>query len=296
MRQGASVLACHMHHHANTPPDSEQWDKENQFASRRSSYFGGEYAQSKRRRSSANVLAGQENGQGSHRPGPGSNVGGYYGSQSYYGPPRTRYSNNRMQSDSQLYGHRPYPQHGYHQSHDTVNTGYTNGSDSTGPWASGTDPSSENSSIDKVHAMNKPSTPGMDGYNQYGGNGYHGPIMEEQGGANAYNEQWQEHGTGMPSNTVDYGQPNGYANGYAHQNGYSQQNGYGQQNPYGQRNGMGAPPVQQPNQARRPIQLGGNSSGEPYGRQSTNMPPPVRREPEPEKRQSWIKRRFSKKN
>lgn len=105
------------------------------------------------------------------------NGGGYYGSQSYYGSQqRPRGYSSRMQSEPSMNGGRPYgqPQHGYHQSHDTVNTGYTNGSDSTGPWANSTDPSSENSSIDRNMATNKPQTP-MDGY------GYNAPIMEEQG-------------------------------------------------------------------------------------------------------------------
>merc|ERR1712151_1382391 len=79
--------------------------------------------------------------------------GGYYGGQrdSYMnGPPRMRYG-NRMMSDGNMYNGqgRPYPHHGYQQSQDTMHTGVTNGSDSTGPWASGTDPSSENSSIDR---------------------------------------------------------------------------------------------------------------------------------------------------
>lgn len=78
-------------------------------------------------------------------------------------------------------GQQVYQQHPHHQSHDTVNTGMTNGSDSTGPWANSTDPSSENSSIDKVNAPAKPTTPG-DGYAQNGYNGqFQGPIMEEAG-------------------------------------------------------------------------------------------------------------------
>jgi len=78
---------------------------------------------------------------------------------------------------------RPYPHHGYQQSQDTMHTGVTNGSDSTGPWASGTDPSSENSSIDR---------------NMAGGNG-NGKQPAESYGYNGYSN----------------GYSNGYANGYA---------------------------------------------------------------------------------
>jgi hypothetical protein len=107
-----------------------------------------------------------------------SHMGGYYGSRqqlnrpeppnSYYHdgygagpsmpPPRSRYG-QRMNSEPALARyHGPpngsgaggvYPTHNYHQSYDTVNTGFSNGSDTTGPWANSTDPSSENSSIDK---------------------------------------------------------------------------------------------------------------------------------------------------
>lgn len=184
--------------------------------------------------------------------------GGYYGGQrpeSYAQnggpPPRTRYG-NRIVSDPGAYGHRPYPQHTYHQSQDTMNTGVTNGSDSTGPWANSTDPSSENSSIDKVAAATKGENQGMNGHgpNGYGNQSqFQGPIMEEQGSGS-------------------YG------------GAYPQQNGFG---PRG-----GAPPAQAPNgQQRRPIPLG--NSGPP----PANLPSQTRAEPE--KRKSWLSRRFSKK-
>lgn len=239
---------------------------------------------SQKRRSIANSPAGYDNSQGAHRPGPGSAAGGYYGSQSYNGHPRARYGASRMQSDSQIYaGQRPYPQHGYHQSHDTVNTGFTNGSDSTGPWANSTDPSSENSSIDKGHPMNKPSTP-MDGYNQYGANGYHDAIMEEQGGPGPQDQYHHDYKNG-PS-------PSHNGGGY-----YGQQQQQQHQNGYGRPMGGPAPPVQPPTQARRPIQLGGTPSGNGdngYGRPPANLPPMPRQAPEPEKK-GWLKRRFSKK-
>ncbi|KAF2764769.1 hypothetical protein EJ03DRAFT_15582 [Teratosphaeria nubilosa] len=139
-------------------------DQSNQYASRRSSYYGGN--------------DGRHSAMG----------GGYYGNQrpgsSMDANARMRYG-NRMQSDGAIGGYgRPYnAQHGYHQSQDTMNTGGTNGSDSTGPWNSNTDPSSENSSIEQNGNGKQPAY-GSNGYGQngYGPNGYGSPpIMEEQG-------------------------------------------------------------------------------------------------------------------
>lgn len=174
--------------------------------------------------------------------------GGYYGSRSQthmdnQGSQRMRYGNgNRMPSDSRYAngGGSVYPQHGYHQSYDTVNT--ANGSDSTGPWANSTDPSSENSSIDRVNAVAKPHP--QDPHAQNGQ--FQGPILEEYG-------------------------PGSYGGAYP-------QNG-------------GGPMPAQPQQARRPIPLGSSSGNASYAN-SSNLPSTAR--PEPEKKKSWLKRRFSK--
>ncbi|KAK5135366.1 hypothetical protein LTR08_005308 [Meristemomyces frigidus] len=169
---------------------AESSDQSNNFGSRRSSYLNGEYTgPTKIRRSLANNSStGMDSG-----PSPGrqsANAGGYYGGQrpgSYLegqnGPPRQRYG-NRMMSDGAMYQqNRPYQPHGPHQSQDTMHTGVSNGSDSTGPWASGTDPSSENSSIDRNMANGKQPE-------NYGQSGFGPPIMEEQGagayGSNGY--------------------------------------------------------------------------------------------------------------
>ncbi|KAF2719932.1 hypothetical protein K431DRAFT_286241 [Polychaeton citri CBS 116435] len=185
-------------------------------------------------------------------PSPGRHSqmgsGGYYANRSPSGydngypngggpsSSRQRYP-PRMQSDHGVrYPGNP-PQHGYHSSYDTVNTG---ASDSTGPWGNSTDPSSENSSLDRVNATMKP----QDGYpaGAYPNpNGFQGPIPEEQG-SGSYNP------------------------------GYPAQ-------------GM---PVQPP-AGRRPIALGNSTSSPP-----TKLPTGSR--PEPEKRKSWLKRRFSKKD
>lgn len=58
------------------------------------------------------------------------------------------FPNHRMSSDYSM-----YQSPGYHgESHDTVGTGESSGSASE-PWGNSTDPSSENSSIDRVHAV-----------------------------------------------------------------------------------------------------------------------------------------------
>lgn len=90
-------------------------------------------------------------------------------------------------------GNGVYPQHGYHQSHDTVTSGQTYNSDSTGPWANGTDPSSENSSLDRINATNPQQDNVYGGQNGYGG--YPRPIPED----GQYNTQQQQgYGGGGP--------------------------------------------------------------------------------------------------
>lgn len=133
----------------------------------------------------ANRLAiGYDAGPNQNRYANG-NGGGYYGGQRAEsmvggGGPR-RHPNARMGSESMMYGQRQYPQHAHQQSQDT-------GSDSTGPWANSTDPSSENSSIDRIAPPAKPY--GENGYpnNAYGQNGFgpgqhgfQGAIPEEGG-------------------------------------------------------------------------------------------------------------------
>lgn len=62
-----------------------------------------------------------------------------------------------------------YPQHGYNDSYDTN----AQHSDGTGPWANSTDPSSENSSLDRANGVPKQT-------DAYGHDIYNGPpIMEE---------------------------------------------------------------------------------------------------------------------
>lgn len=212
----------------------ESYDQNQQYQSRRNSSFN---------------AGGNGGGYESNRYSQGAAMsGGYYGNRrpdSYSeGPQR-----NNMRYNSRGGGHNNgngvyNQQHGYHQSYDTVNSGQTYGSDSTGPWANGTDPSSENSSLDRINATSKPQQDAA-----YGG--YPRPIPED----------------GM----------------YAPQH----QQGYG-----------GGGPVQPPGGGqRRPIPLGGG--GGAGGDHGFSAPPrgslPSTARPEPEKKKSWLKRRFSKK-
>ncbi|KAK3105490.1 hypothetical protein LTR53_018332, partial [Teratosphaeriaceae sp. CCFEE 6253] len=127
---------------------SQSLEQNGQYASRRNSYLGEHMKPSNHsRRSIANALyAGHDGG-----PSPGRHSamsGGYYGDRrpdSYHqgGPRQQRYGGGRFVSEGAIpRDPRPYNgQHTYQQSGDTVNTGVTNGSDSTGPWANSTDPS-----------------------------------------------------------------------------------------------------------------------------------------------------------
>ncbi|KAK4940678.1 hypothetical protein LTR28_009079 [Elasticomyces elasticus] len=232
---------------------TETPDAVNGLASRRTSYHGGyDSGPSPSRYSS--VRGGYYNNRR-----PDSYIDG-----NYVGPAPTPGRNRfgaRMASDPTMVrysgGQQVYPQHTYHQSHDTVNTGVTNGSDSTGPWANSTDPSSENSSLDRVSAAAKPAHMSHNGEN-YGANGghFHGPIMEE------------------------YGPPGSHGGAYPQQM-HKAPNGYG-----------GAPP---PPPVRAPIKLGGDPSSSAIPPQGGSLPSTARSSAKDEKKKGgWLKRKFSK--
>ena len=168
----------------------------------------------------------------------------------------------RVSSDPALYGtnsHGLYPAHGYHQSYDTVASASGNESHNTDPWGNSTDPSSENSSIDRVTAA-KPDPAETYGFNGFGGAPhFQGPILEENG-------------VNSPSyGQIGYGQPQNSANGAPH---HSRNAGPPAPPPHGI-------PSQIPSRAT--IKLG-NAPGK--DRPLPNAPV--------EKRRSWLKRRFSK--
>ncbi|KAI9687307.1 MAG: hypothetical protein M1822_002350 [Bathelium mastoideum] len=259
---------------------TEESDGFNGFASRRSSYFGG-----------------HGNDQNGNRF---SQVGGYYGSRaptarpdSYYhdgygagpAPPRHRYG-QRLNSEPTLarhnnmnpgHGHGVYPSHGYHQSHDTVNTGMSNGSESTGQWANSTDPSSENSSIDRVNASTVKQEPqetyGLTGFG--GAPNLQGPILEEYGTGS--------HGAAYPVPNMGRMPGQNVAGAFPHQQ-YRD-----------------APPAVPPKAGqlqgqRKLMKL--NSAPDPSSNAEVGAPiqPQLSHTPseKSEKRKSWFKRRFSR--
>ncbi|UPX11363.1 uncharacterized protein EKO05_0001969 [Ascochyta rabiei] len=149
-------------------------------ASRRSSYYGG--GPDVHRNSSNSYHATQQY----VRPPRDSYDNGYGQGGPVGGPPRVRYG-TRMQSDPgwgsqggrMSNGQNVYnqtPPNGYQQSRDTVHTNGSNGSHSDAAY--GTDPSSENSSIERSLPVRPPQG---DMGEQYRANGYTGPIREEYG-------------------------------------------------------------------------------------------------------------------
>ncbi|KAK5112525.1 hypothetical protein LTR62_004282 [Meristemomyces frigidus] len=166
---------------ASQPPQ----DGQNQFGSKRSSNYYGKSPQLKQKpQTVANVhILGYEQGRHSAMGGngyyggrPESQVGG----SQFNGQQRQRYGSRVMSEGAIPREQRPYNQHTYHQSQNTMNT---DGSDSTGPWANSTDPSSENSSIDRNMYGNN------NGYGHgQGQNGYNNraPITEEGSAGPAY--------------------------------------------------------------------------------------------------------------
>ncbi|KAH0138485.1 hypothetical protein KCU86_g24665, partial [Aureobasidium melanogenum] len=85
------------------------------------------------------------------------------------GPPSRNQYTRRMNSSRSNSAYGFYPQHSYNDSYD-ANAQH---SDSTGPWGNSTDPSSENSSLDRANGVPKQTDPY--GYDINNG----APIMEE---------------------------------------------------------------------------------------------------------------------
>lgn len=209
--------------------------------SRRSSYYGG----------------GSNFDSGRHENGPQYNAG-YYGARRPDGysdagvspaapPSRNRFGQRMGGSRSNsAYGFNP--QHAYNDSHDTGH------SDSTGQWGNSTDPSSENSSIERAYNGGKPNDP-------YAQHDIHNgaPIMEEYASDSdgGYGMSW-----GNNKNIYNGGAPM-------------------------------APPHSQAPPVRAPISLGGGPgavSSQGGSLPSTARPTPAKEE----KKKGFFKKRFSK--
>ena len=171
----------------------------------------------------------------------------------------------RMSSEPVMYGRNSqgvYPSHAYQQSYDTVTSASGTGSHGTDQWGNSTDPSSENSSIDRIQQAPKPDLGEEYGFSGFGGSPqFQSPILEE-------------HGLGAPA----YGQPGYGQSQISPSNGYPYQGNSGPPPP--------PPPPHKETSPRVPIRLG-NSSDPSWG--SSDVQPQVG-----EKRKSWLKRRFSR--
>ncbi len=156
-----------------------------------------------------------------------------------------------------------YPSHGYQQSQDTVTTGVSSGSHGTDQWGNSTDPSSENSSIDRIQQAGKPDTGDNYGLNGSGGAPqFQGPIHEE-------------YGQGQPG--YGYQAPMDHP---AETRGYQ-----GSSGPL-----AGPPQVPPKENTPRPVIKLGSSSGAAGNPTPQTMPSGD----VGEKRKSWFKKRFSK--
>lgn len=209
------------------------------------------------------------------RPGPrapGPNNGGYYrnsaygmrpdsfaeeGGPMYQGPPRQPH----MRYPSQPYmqqGDSPTSVHSHQPSYETMNSGSDEMSKSTNP-------SSQNSSYDQLHQMGPPKPQGE-----------YPPYPHRQNGGLMRNP--------YPPSAM----PNGFSNG--HTNGYGQRPS-GPTDDYGMEFQQSAPipPAKQFNSGAdgvAPLRM---------TLQKTNSNSQTQRVQEEPKRQSWLKRRFSKK-
>ncbi|EKG22394.1 hypothetical protein MPH_00255 [Macrophomina phaseolina MS6] len=228
------------------------------YTSRRSSYYGGN--------------GGNRYSNATSNGGYGGN-GGYYAGRNptsprpaedpYAPPPVAGAGRNKFGQRIQqelggpprppMHGQGLYPSHSYQQSRDTVNTGFSNSSGEA--WGNSTDPSSENSSIERMAPGQKQDMGEQYGFNGFGGN----PIAEEYDYHNNYYDQ------------------HGYDGAPAVGNGHYDQNQAPPVPPHNGVNGvskMGDGPPQQPIHAAPAPRPVANGDGE--------------------KRKSWFKRRFSK--
>ncbi|KAJ4296234.1 hypothetical protein N0V90_006279 [Kalmusia sp. IMI 367209] len=222
------------------------------YNSRRSSYYGGGGHHDQGRFSQASGYYGSRQAARDSWQDNGHGMGGPVG-----GPPRARY--NRMQTDpgwnrypqSNGNGNGVYPVQGYQQSRDTVNTNGSNGSHSE-PYS--TEPSSDNSSIERAAGM-KPDLGEQYGFQGFGG----GPNLDKY-----------QNGMGPSNNGYAVQRPNGTLN-------------YGAPPPVPTKQGV--PPA-----GNNPIKL--TKSGE--GPANGDGRPAVLQRQNTDKRKSWFKRRFSK--
>jgi len=169
-----------------------------------------------------------------------------------------------------------YPPQGYNEPYDNVNMGESTGSQSTEPWGNSTDPSSENSSIDRLHTLNK-----LDGNDAYG-NGHHNqpsPVHR------TIHEEYDQPGRRNPTQPPQMGP-------------YQTQNRNQPPGSYGPPPGQHYPQQHQhQQQQRQPIRLGAGAPSVAQQWGSTAVAPAARPsaiQRKPSEKKSWLKKRFSK--
>ncbi|KAL9105107.1 MAG: hypothetical protein Q9163_000025 [Psora crenata] len=241
---------------------------------RRSSYINGTNASQGYQPQRRNIQATNDGGGSYNGAINSSRPDTYYDNGTTPGTPHYGGGNRRFaprnNPDPTLYGNNVqqgvYPSHGHQQSYDTVGT-VSNGSHATDQWGNSTDPSSENSSIERAQPAPKPDLGEAYGFNGFGGAPQlHGPILEE-------------HAQDAPS----YDQPGHNQSQTMNGNGYPYQNN-------------GSPPSVPPHGGslatetesappRTPIKLGINHSI-PVGSRT----PPAKAE----KRKSWLGKKLSR--
>lgn len=195
---------------------------------------------------------------------PDSFIDSYAANSGQY--PGSRRLSQRLHSDPTSPGQSNppgFPSHSYQQSLDASGSSSANESHGTDQWGNFTDPSSENSSIDKVQQAPKPDLAEIYGFSGFGGAPqFQGPILEERGQSGS---TYGQLGYGRSQGTPRSGNP------------YSGKEAAKEVLPP-------PPPPHAPskeNSPRVPIKLG-------------NSPLSANVSPGSDKRKSWLKRRFSK--
>ncbi|OJD35145.1 uncharacterized protein BKCO1_190009 [Diplodia corticola] len=227
------------------------------YTSRRSSYYGGN-GNNRYSSSTANGYGGggYYGGRNPTSPRPAEDA---YMPTPVAGPGRNRFG-QRLQQE--MMPPRPpahnqglYPSHSYQQSRDTVNTGFSNSSGEA--YGNHTDPSSENSSIERMPPVQKPDVGEQYGFNGFGGS----PV----------------------------------ADGYDNSNGYYDQQGYGGAPAVGEthfsKNQAPLPPVPQHDSVSGTPKMGDGPPQQPIAAAPARRPVA---NGDGDKRKSWFKRRFSK--
>lgn len=178
-----------------------------------------------------------------------------------------------------------FPPQPYRESHDTSYTRESNGYSSSEPWGNSTDPSSENSSVDRIHATMKPDYGDAYGYAQNAPERVsprHDAIQEEYGhDGTGYTQGHYDPAYTQQHNPASYG-----ANGHAAR---STQEARSMPPP-------AAPAhVQQPQRNVIPLGETDRPPPPPPKHNKLQAQNPLQRQISAEgKRKSWLSRKFSK--